>query len=236
MQITSRAEAREAGERRYFTGLPCRYWHIAQRLTASGNCVKCQALRAATPEHKAKVAALMKTKSAKEKARQRSAAYHKANREQCLARMRQRNAARYASDPEAAKERVRAFVLSSKEWRRAYARQWQKESRRKDPIRHAARRMLHRALALSGSKKAGRTEAVLGYSADDLHAHLEARFLPGMTWANYGKWHIDHIRPLSSFDFSLRSSVAEANALTNLQPLWAADNMRKGARCNGCGA
>lgn len=75
-------------------------------------------------------------------------------------------------------------------------------------------------------------EKRLGYVVDELRAHLEAQFAEGMTWANHGEWHIDHIRPLSSFtitSFRCRG-FRKAWAIDNLQPLWAADNLRKGAR------
>lgn len=72
---------------------------------------------------------------------------------------------------------------------------------------------------------------ILGYSLDELRAHVERQFLTGMSWGNYGEWHLDHIVPLSSFQFT---SVEEpefrlAWALTNLRPLWAKDNLRKHA-------
>lgn len=75
-------------------------------------------------------------------------------------------------------------------------------------------------------------EQLVGYSAQQMRTHLEALFLPGMTWDNHGEWHIDHIRPLSSFEFTSRecAQFCAAWALDNLQPLWAADNLRKGAR------
>lgn len=81
--------------------------------------------------------------------------------------------------------------------------------------------------------KGGRSwERLLGFTLADLMAHLEAQFLPGMTWDNRGEWHIDHIRPLCSFSFQTPDDpqFREAWALTNLQPLWAADNLRKGGR------
>ena len=74
---------------------------------------------------------------------------------------------------------------------------------------------------------------VLGYTLNDLQAHLERRFIEGMTWSNYGPvWHLDHIRPLSSFKIEYIGcpEFQKAWALRNLQPLWAEDNIRKGAR------
>lgn len=72
----------------------------------------------------------------------------------------------------------------------------------------------------------------LPYSMDDLAAHLGAQFVDGMGWHNVSEWHVDHIRPVSSFDFTLPtdSSFLECWALSNLQPLWAVDNQRKGAK------
>src|SRR3546814_9626669 len=61
---------------------------------------------------------------------------------------------------------------------------------------------------------------------------LERQFLPGMSWDNRGEWHIDHIRPLCAFEFTSPDDpqFREAWALTNLRPLWARDNLRKGGR------
>lgn len=81
--------------------------------------------------------------------------------------------------------------------------------------------------------KNGRSwEALVGFTVTELMAHLEKQFLPGMTWANRGAWHIDHRRPLCSFEFHTPDcpQFREAWALTNLRPLWAEDNLRKGGR------
>ena len=58
--------------------------------------------------------------------------------------------------------------------------------------------------------------------------YLTTKFKPDMTWENYGQWHIDHIRPLSSFNLSDFSQLSTACHYTNLQPLWANENIRKG--------
>jgi hypothetical protein len=89
------------------------------------------------------------------------------------------------------------------------------------------RRLTHKAF--KGFSKNGSSEELLGCSWETAKAHLESGFTDGMTWENYGKygWHIDHIVPLCS-----ANNGEEARALchyTNLQPLWAKDNLIKGA-------
>jgi hypothetical protein len=72
----------------------------------------------------------------------------------------------------------------------------------------------------------------LGCTVPELKTYLESKFQPGMNWDNYGYygWHIDHIKPLASFDLTDREQLLEACHYTNLQPLWAIDNLRKGAK------
>lgn len=84
--------------------------------------------------------------------------------------------------------------------------------------------------ALRGCYKTGSAVRDLGCSIEELKQHLENRFWPGMSWDNYGEWHIDHIVPLSSFDLEDRNQFLEACHYTNLQPLWAKDNLVKGRK------
>lgn len=71
---------------------------------------------------------------------------------------------------------------------------------------------------------------LVGCSAADLQAHIQSLWRPGMSWGNYGQfgWHIDHIRPCSSFDLSEQEQRNKCFHYTNLQPLWAFDNRSKG--------
>ena len=79
------------------------------------------------------------------------------------------------------------------------------------------------------SKRGYSWETILGYTIKNLIQHLEDQFIEGMEWDNYGKWHLDHIRPQSSFNFTSYEDEAfqECWSLNNLQPLWAQDNWEK---------
>lgn len=81
-------------------------------------------------------------------------------------------------------------------------------------------------------KKTLSTFQSIGYSLDDLMKHLETLFINGMSWENYGDWHIDHIIPISKFNFESVDcpEFKECWALNNLQPLWAKDNYSKNNR------
>ena len=76
----------------------------------------------------------------------------------------------------------------------------------------------------------GKTLELLGCSLKELMSHLEARFTKGMSWDNYGEWHIDHILPCNSFDLTEQEEQELCFHYTNMQPLWASDNIRKGDR------
>jgi len=86
--------------------------------------------------------------------------------------------------------------------------------------------------AVIGDSKAGSAVRDLGCSIAEFKVYIEEQFLPGMTWDNWSPsgWHLDHIRPLASFDLTDREQFLQACHYTNYQPLWAVDNLRKSAR------
>lgn len=87
-------------------------------------------------------------------------------------------------------------------------------------------------IALKDKKNGRHWESLVGYSLQDLMKHLEKLFAPGMTWDNIREWHIDHIIPMSAFNFELpeHNDFKKCWALKNLQPLWAKDNLSKHAK------
>jgi len=95
-------------------------------------------------------------------------------------------------------------------------------------LKQRCRTRVRNALKGHGFSKKATTKDLLGCGYEKLVQHLESQFTDGMSWANRSEWHIDHIVPLAS-----AKTEGELLALchyTNLQPLWAKDNMSKGAR------
>jgi len=120
----------------------------------------------------------------------------------------------------------------NKERNKEYQKVYQVENRdkiykyrRENPHIIAWRRILYRTLKHLNTTKQEHTVDMLGYTALELKHHLESLFTEGMSWDNYGKWEIDHKKPLTKFDQN--SSSSEVNALSNLQPLWKEENIAK---------
>jgi len=116
---------------------------------------------------------------------------------------------------------------------RKHKRKYKKHPHVKVKKRQAER--IRRALRSAGVRKSDTTLKYIGCTARELVTHLEGQFSLGMSWDNHGinGWHIDHIRPCASFDFSDEKQIYDCFHYTNLQPLWAADNMSKGDKWNG---
>jgi hypothetical protein len=91
------------------------------------------------------------------------------------------------------------------------------------------RSRIRAAFRLKKATKCKKSEELLGCSIKIAKEHLETKFLPTMTWENYGKyWHIDHIIPCSSFDLSIEEEQKKCFHYTNLQPLFAVTQIING--------
>ena len=176
--------------------------------------------------------------------RERRRAYYQANKERIKAKSNQWR----LNNPDRKKEsqarhyleNKEKYILRSKEWGAAnrekrtqiciaYMERKRNENPREYVATVAARKMLARILGCTGRKKRGRTFDVLGYNRQQFEQHIESQFQAGMTWANHGEWHIDHIIPVSELIRCGVTDPAKINALANLRPLWATDNMSKSA-------
>ena len=90
------------------------------------------------------------------------------------------------------------------------------------------RKRLRESLVKNHEVRDRKLKEILGCSKEDLIRHIESKFVEGMSWDNMRLWHIDHIVPLTSA--KTIEDIYKLNHYTNLQPLWAEDNLRKNAR------
>lgn len=119
----------------------------------------------------------------------------------------------------------------NREWHRKYKAEYARRQRKEDPNFKLTANLSRRIrIALKGGIKSARTRELLGCEIEFLRTHIEKQFQPGMTWENYSNsvWHIDHKRPCASFDLTDPKQQQECFHFSNLQPLWAKDNLYKG--------
>jgi hypothetical protein len=189
----------------------------------------------------------------KEKIASKSAAHYQTNKEVIAAKhaaydvanrdkVKVRRAVYYEANKEKVAASGAAWRETNKEKKRANDAAYHKASRGKRNARHGIRLQtdqnyaivyrlrtrLRQALKGAGVKKSSKTFDLIGCTIQELVAHLESQFQPGMTWENRSEWHIDHIRPCASFDLSDPAQQRACFHWSNLQPLWAADNLAKG--------
>lgn len=152
-------------------------------------------------------------------------------KERIRQRDRERNARRRA-DPvyvEKQKEAKRRWRESNREAHRAATREYENRQRKENPQWRLAKNLRNRLRkALRGETTGVSAVRDLGTSIPEFQKYIANLFEEGMTWENYGEWHLDHIVPLSAFDLTDEDQVRVACHYTNIQPLWAEDNMRKG--------
>jgi len=127
------------------------------------------------------------------------------------------------NNKEIVKKSKENWLENNSEKRRIWEQEYKSQPliRLKNTLRARNRRFLEKGW------KTGSTRKIIGCSFDELKLHLEKQFLENMSWENYGiyGWHIDHIIPLSSAQ--TKEELIKLNHYTNLQPLWAEDNLRK---------
>ena len=116
-------------------------------------------------------------------------------------------------------------------WRRANAIHLNTEIqlRKQTDVNFRLRVNLRRRVnaAVKRNQRAGSAVKDLGCTIPEFKLYIESKFSSGMTWENYGKWHLDHIIALCKFDLSIREQFLAGTHYTNYQPLWGKDNCRK---------
>lgn len=164
-------------------------------------------------------------------------------------RNKQRSIRNYYAKHEENKAKQREYNSIRTDKQREYMRNYYEshKSEIKDNVRKNALKRKHQDIgykllcncrtriykAVKGIAKPKRTIELIGCSIEQLKQHLESQFTSGMSWENYGEWHIDHIRPCSSFDLLNEEEMKKCFNYMNLQPLWAEENLHKSDKYEG---
>ena len=151
---------------------------------------------------------------------------------------------KYSWCKDCSKKHVEKYYIENREYKLSYQKQWATDNsiRRRKPHRdwNKQQRKINTTFkivenirsrlykAVKGEIKNGSAIQDLGCTIEKFRAYIAKKFKLGMTWENYGEWHLDHIIPLASFDLTDKEQFLKACHYTNYQPLWAVDNMRKG--------
>ena len=214
-QKITKEDAKQKKLKKYFTGIPCKYGHINERLVKSGDCVDCanQRQRKYYEEgrYQSKREIYLKSDSYKKSRQKTLKKYNTSERGKII---RNINAAKFRQ------------TTKYKERRKSY----ESEKRKSDVnfrLRKNLRGIIHQYIKRTKGVKANNTIKLTGCSLNQLRDHLQKKFKEGMNWENYGDWHIDHIKPASLFDLTKENEQKEAFHYSNLQPLWARENIIK---------
>lgn len=138
----------------------------------------------------------------------------------------------YEQNKEHRKQYLKEYREKNIDKIRETKRNYEKTRKHNDPIYKLInnfRTAIYQVLKENKVQKNGRYFEILQYSPENLIEHLENKFKDGMTWDNYGEWHVDHIKPISSFNIQEigDDSFMSCWCLENLQPLWGDENIRK---------
>ncbi len=131
---------------------------------------------------------------------------------------------------DAEKERNKSYYAYNKEEIKAKKRSYVRKKKLSDPLFKLKENLRTRLVkAVNRNQKAGSAVTDLGCSIQEFKTYLESKFQPGMSWDNWPRdgWHIDHIVPLCKFDLTNTIELRKACHYTNLQPLWASQNLAK---------
>jgi phage-related minor tail protein len=168
----------------------------------------------------------------KEKNREALNARRAADRKEHPEKWKESNKRFYSKNAEAQKLRAKEYAQANRKEISEKQREARKARRHADSAYRAKeniRKRMWETIIKAGHTKSAKTLSLLGCSPLECRNYLESLFTEGMSWDNYGPtgWHIDHIKPISSFDLSNPQEQKECFHYTNLQPLWALDNLIK---------
>ena len=213
---TTSKESKQKGLKIFYTGKLCINGHLDVRFSNSGECRTCKRIYYSTRLKKIRKERpeLIETKNRKQKEK-----YHN-NIEESRKYERDKQKNRSVGNP----EHVRS--LCRKRTNKNYLKY-------KSSPKYVIQKTLRSRFIQAVKKMYKKTSCIelLGCSLEEFKLHIESQFKEGMTWNNHGiyTWHIDHIKPCASFDLSDIEQQKKCFHYSNMQPLWAIDNLKKGS-------
>lgn len=224
-----KAEAKALGQIRFKSEHPCQRGHVGEWYVRDGRCVECESMYSR---------AKAETANGKASAHSRLVRYRERNAEQIKLRAktpenRAKNTKRQAEwgrkNPEKRKAYVEKYERKDPERLKLIRKAGVQRRRKSNPLLKIAamtRLVVWNSLTRKNFKKMKRTSEILGCSFEFFKEHIERQFIKGMSWDNRKEWHVDHIVPLSSA--VTEEEVIALTHFTNLRPMFATDNRKKG--------
>ena len=124
--------------------------------------------------------------------------------------------------------RKRNYYLKNKKKINNYSARYERERKKYDALfklNKSIRCLIRGSIKRAGCRKNSKTVMILGLTPKKFRAYLEGKFKEGMSWQNYGDWHIDHIIPMAAAKDEFEAEIL--NHHLNLQPMWADNNIKK---------
>jgi hypothetical protein len=169
-----------------------------------------------------------KEKAYREANKDKIKAYQKAYREANKDKIREKNKAYYEANKDKI-NKVNKDYFNRNRKRLINIREDNIKKRKKNDslfkVTYNTRRLIRGCFRNKGYTKKSKTYQILGCTYKEFKEHLERQFTKGMTWENYGEWHLDHIYPVSLAENE--EELVKLNHYTNFQPLWAEENLKK---------
>ena len=138
----------------------------------------------------------------------------------------------YEKNKEHRKQYLKEYREKNIDKIRQIKRDYERNRKARDPLYKLIsnfRTAIYQVLKENQIQKNGHYFEILKYSPENLIERLESKFKDGMTWDNYGEWHVDHIKPISLFQITEigDDEFMSCWSLNSLQPMWGIENIRK---------
>lgn len=146
--------------------------------------------------------------------------------DECRLKLSEKRKEWYQNNIEKEREKRKKYYYENKKKERKKNDEWRKKKLKNDGFFRMKRRLRERIRDYMKGKTIGKkTKEIVGLEYEEFKTYISDKFTKGMTWENYGEWHLDHIIPL--FEAKNEEELLKLNHYTNLQPLWDEDNLKK---------